>query len=83
MGTHLNSIDNRQVDAIQMGTHTICLYKVVDNKYTGCDLKTTELLDCALKGAYAVIRSNTVFCFFYGEIVKIFFWIPLLSTGPL
>ena len=28
--------------------------------YTGCNLKTTKLLDCALIGACAVIRSNTV-----------------------
>ena len=44
-----------QVDAIQMSTHNICLYKKVDKKYTGCNLKTTEL------GVCAVIRSNTVF----------------------
>ena len=52
---------HRQVDAIQMGTHNICLYKEVDEKYTDCDLKTTELLYCALIGVFAVIRSNTVF----------------------
>ena len=34
-------------------------YKV-DKKYTGCSLKTTELLDCALIWECAVIRSNTV-----------------------
>ena len=39
-----------QVDAIQIGTHNICLYKEVDKKYTGCNLKTAELLDCALIG---------------------------------
>ena len=50
-----------QVDAIQMSTHNICLYKKVDKKYTGCNLKTTELLDCALIGVCAVIRSNTVY----------------------
>ena len=44
-----------------MSTHNICLYKKVDKKYTGCNLKTTELLDCALIGVCAVIRSNTVF----------------------
>ena len=54
---------HRQVDAIQMGTHNICLYKEVDKKYTGCNLKTTELLDCALIGVCAVIRSNTVYCY--------------------
>ena len=34
-------------------------YKV-DKKYTGCNLKNTELLDCAHRGVCAVIRSNTV-----------------------
>ena len=51
VGTNLNC----------MGTHKICLYKEVDKNYTGSNLKTTELLDCALIGAHAVIRSNTVF----------------------
>ena len=41
---------HRQVDAIQIGTHNICLYKEIDKKYTGCSLKTTELLHCALIG---------------------------------
>ena len=50
---------HRQVDAIQMDTHNICLYKV-DKIYTGCNMKTTELLDCALIEVCAVIRSNTV-----------------------
>ena len=49
-----------KVDAIQMGTHNICLYKEVDKKYTGNNLKTMELLDYALIGVCAVIRSNTV-----------------------
>ena len=39
---------HRQVDAIQMGTHNICLYKEVDKKYTGYNLKTMELLDLRL-----------------------------------
>ena len=43
-----------------MGTHNICLYKEVDKKYTGYNLKTMELLDCALIGVCAVIRLNTV-----------------------
>ena len=51
---------HRQVDAIQMGTHNICLYKEVDKKYTACNLKTTELLDCVLKGVCVVIRLNMV-----------------------
>ena len=51
---------HRQVNAIQMITHNICLYKEVERKYTGCNLKTTELLNCALIGVCAVIRLNTV-----------------------
>ena len=43
-----------------MGSHNICLYKEVDKKYTGCNLKTIKLLDCVLIGASAVIWSNTV-----------------------
>ena len=39
-----------QIDAIQMGTHNICLYKEVDKKHIGCNLKTTKTLDCALRG---------------------------------
>ena len=35
---------HRQVDAIQMSIHNICLYKEVKKKYTGCNLKTTEFL---------------------------------------
>ena len=50
-----------QVDAIQMSTHNICLHNEVDKKYPGCNLKTMELLDCALIGICAVIRSNMVF----------------------
>ena len=52
--------NNCTVDAIQMSTHKICLYNEVDKKYTGCNLKTTKLLDCALIGVCEVIRSNTV-----------------------
>ena len=51
---------HRQVDAIQMGTHSICLYKEVAKQYTSCNPKSTELLDCALIGECAVIRLNTV-----------------------
>ena len=47
---------HRQVDAIQMGTHNICRLK----KWTKVNLKTIELLECALIGACAVIGSNTV-----------------------
>ena len=35
-----------QVNAIQMGTNNICLYKEVDKWDTSCNLKNTELLDC-------------------------------------
>ena len=51
-----------------MTTHNICLYKEVDKKYTDCNLKsiltnlkTMVLLECALIGVCAVIRSNMVF----------------------
>ena len=51
----------KKVDAIQMVTHNICLYILRSrHKYTGCNEKTTELLDCALIRVCAVIRSNTV-----------------------
>ena len=51
------------VDAIQISTHNICFHKEVDKKYTGCYLKTAELLDCALTGVCAIIRLNTVYGF--------------------
>ena len=57
MGSHLSCTD---VGAIQMPTKNICLYKEVDQKYTGCNLKTTKLLDYALIGVCAVIRSIMV-----------------------
>ena len=73
MGTHLNCINksvqfkwvysfelHRQVNAVQMGTHKICLYKEVDKNFTGCNLKTTELVDCAPIVVCAVIGSNMI-----------------------
>ena len=59
---------HQQVDAIQMGTHNICLYNEVDKKITCCNLKTIELStmelpDCALIGICVVIRLNMVFVF--------------------
>ena len=60
VGSHLNCIDKSKVDAIQMGIHNIFLSKEVGKKYTGCNLKTTLLLGCALIGVCAVIRSKTV-----------------------
>ena len=46
-----------------MSTHNLCLYKEVDKKVTGCNLKITGLLDSVLIGVCAVIRLNTVFKF--------------------
>ena len=43
-----------------MSIHNICLYKEVSIKYTGYNLKTLGLLDCALIGVCAVIRLNMV-----------------------
>ena len=39
---------HQEVDVIQMGTHNISLYKEVNKKYTGCNLKTTVLLNVCL-----------------------------------
>ena len=47
---------HQQVNAIQMSTHNICLYR---QKYTDCNLKTMELFDSVLIGVCVVIRSNT------------------------
>ena len=37
-------------NAIQKGTHNIYRDKEADKMYTGCNLKTTELLDCTYRG---------------------------------
>ena len=58
VGIHLNCIDLSM--QFKWVTHNICLYKETDKKYTGCNLKATELLDCALIGVCAVIRHNMV-----------------------
>ena len=42
----------------------MCLYKV-DKQYTGCSLKTTELLDCMLIDVCAVIRLNMIRYLYY------------------
>ena len=42
------------------------LYRDIDKRYTGCNLKISELLECALIGVYAVIRSNTIYQTFRG-----------------
>ena len=60
-----------------MSTDNICLYKEVARKYTCCNLKTTELLDYALIGVCAVIRSNTVFC------IELFVSYNLILSGSL
>ena len=57
-----------------MGTHNIRFYKEVDKKYTGCNLKTTEWLVCALMGVRAVIRSNTLYTLLFGAMM----WVRIL-----
>ena len=42
-----------------MGTHNICLYKEVDKKYSGCNLKTTYSGMCGNWVAYGVIFIQT------------------------
>ena len=54
VGTHLNCIDKSM--QFKWVPTTFAL-----KKYTGCNLKTMELLDCAFIGVCAVIRLNTVF----------------------
>ena len=46
------SFELHRLIIIQMGTHNICLYKDVDKKYTGCNLKTMASLDCAVRGVF-------------------------------
>ena len=55
-----------------MDTHNICLYKEVNKKYTGCNVKTTELLDSLLMGieVCAIIRSNMV-TFYYTVMILV------------
>ena len=69
MGTHLNCIDKSM--QFKWVPTTYAFIKKVDKKYTGYNLKTMELLDCALIGVCAVIRSNTV-CFCGGIRKQIF-----------
>ena len=57
--THLNCI-NKLMQFKWVPT-TYAFIKKVDKNYTGCNLRTMELLDSALIGACVVIRSNTVF----------------------
>ena len=44
-----------------MSTNNICFYKEGDKRTRGGNLKTTKLLDCAIIGVCAVIRSDTIF----------------------
>ena len=53
VGTHLNCIDKSM--QFKWAPTTFAF-----KKYTGCNLKTLELLDCALIGVCVEIRSNTV-----------------------
>ena len=58
---------------------SICLYKEVDIKYTGCNLKTMELLYCALIGACAVIRSiRYVVVRIKSALNRQFWWAPTI-----
>ena len=47
---------HQQINAIQMGTYNICLYKEVDKNFTGCYLKTT----ITWLGPIRVMWSNIV-----------------------
>ena len=73
------------MDAIRKGTQNIILYKKVDKKYTGCNLKTTKLLHCVLIGVCAVISLNTVTLVFLFEnitiVMPLVHYKMLLSTG--
>ena len=58
VGTHLNCNDK----SVQFkSVPTTCAFIKNCTKYTGCNAKTMELLDCALIGVCAVIKSNAVF----------------------
>ena len=50
---------------------TTYAFKEVDKKYTGCILKTTELLDCAVIGVCAVIRSNKITTLFLDRLIPL------------
>ena len=50
VGTHLNCIN--KLMQFKWVPSTPLLYKEVDKKYTFCNLKTSELLDCAYRGMH-------------------------------
>ena len=52
VGTHLNCINKMQFKWVP----TKYAFLRSRYKYTGCDLKTKEMLDCSLTGVCAVIR---------------------------
>ena len=59
MGTHLNCI-NKLMQFKWVSTIYASVKKQT-KKYTGCNLKNTKLLDCALIGVCVLIRSDTVY----------------------
>ena len=67
MGCHLNCIDKSM--QFKWIPTTYAFIKKVDKKYTGYKLKITKLLDCALIGVCAVIRSITV-----SQVQISFYW---------
>ena len=48
-----------------MGTHSICLCKEVDKRYTGCNLKIKDLLDCVLIGVCSIIMHEYIIFFLF------------------
>ena len=65
-----------------MCTHNICLYNEVGKKYTGCNLKTRELLDCALIGVCDIIRLNMVISFIFEQFFSNFTKDSLINKPP-
>ena len=59
-----------------MSTYNRCLCEEVKKKYTSCNLKTMEFLDCALIEVCVVIRSKTVYFFFFFFFLIIFLIFP-------
>ena len=57
-----------------MGPHNICLYKEVDKKYTGCNHKTMDLLDCAFIGVCVADYLNRGMCGRLFEYCLLIFW---------
>ena len=59
VGTHLNCT-GKSMQFKWVPTTYAFIKKKVDKKYTGCNLKTTELLNFVLIGICVLIMSNTV-----------------------